>query len=244
MKPITIFAIAIALTSLFACRSADIAIDPKLNARAMDVKGRNGFQIGQVIRYGDYTTGKVRRGWTKGYDVPFFVRFQGAKEKLSFTQYGPQRTRAEVACISRFKSVELQPIRDFFGIPISYQNYFAGSIVVNDGRSSWDFVIHNPNGDFLRRVESAGYARNGNQRIEIEAVRGLEGQPEWMKALGVFGHEFRIGDKIVGAVSTLDRGKVWIDESLDAETRTVIAALATGLLLRTDVEGVNMQPVL
>ncbi len=92
-------------------------------------------------------------------------------------------------------------------------------------------------------MESAGFARNGNRRIEIEAVRGLEGQPEWLKALGVFGHEFRIGGNTVGAVFTLDRGKVWIDESLEANTRTVIAALATGLRLRSDVEGVNMRPV-
>ena len=36
--------------------------------------------------------------------------------------------------------------------------------------------------------------------------------------------EFRIVEKVVGAVSTINRGKVWIDESLYAETRTVIAA--------------------
>jgi hypothetical protein len=242
MKPFTLIAL-LALTSLFACRTAEVAIDPNLSAPAMTVKGRNGLQIGQVIRYGDYTTDKVRRGWTKGYDVPFIVRFQGAKEKLSFTQFGTENARAEVACISKFKSTEVQLVRDFFGIPIDYQNYFAGNITFHDGRTSWDFIIHNPNGDFLREKTSAGFAQNGSNRIEIQAIRGLKGQPDWMKELTVFGHEFRMDGKVVGAVSTVNKGKVWIDESLDAETRTVIAAVATGLLLRTDVEGVDMQSV-
>lgn len=61
-----------------------------------------------------------------------------------------------------------------------------------------------------------------------------------MDKLAVYGHEFRIAGKVVGAVSTINRGKVWIDPQLDPETRTVIAAIATGLLLRTDVEGADM----
>lgn len=231
----------LALTSLLACRTAEISVDPGLNATALPVKGRNGLQIGQVIRYGEYTTDKVRRGWTKGYDVPFFIRFQGAQEKLSFTQFGPHHTHAEVSCISKFKNTEVMLVRDFFGIPIDYQNFFAGNITLQDGKTNWTFIVHNPNGDFLRRKASAGFAQNGTQRIEVEAIRGLDGQPEWMKELTVFGHEFSIGGKVVGAVSTINRGKVWISDSLDAETRTVIAAMATGLLLRTDVEGVDMQ---
>src|SRR5690606_25121974 len=68
MKPIVIISMLV-LIGLFACRTAEIAVNPELNASAMPVKGRNGFQIGQVIRYGAYTTDKVRRGWTKGYDI-------------------------------------------------------------------------------------------------------------------------------------------------------------------------------
>lgn len=242
MKPTTIIAL-LALTSLFACRTAEIAVDPALNAEAMAVKGRNGLQIGQIIRYGEYTTDKVRRGWTKGYDIPFILRFRGAKEKLSFTQFGPANTEAEVACISKFKSTEVQLIGDYFDIPVEYQNYFAGNIALDAGNTNWDFVIHNPNGDLFREHASAGFARSESKRIEIEAIRGLQGQPDWMKKLAVYGHEFRMDGKVVGAVSTVNKGKVWIDQSLDAETKTVIAAVATGLLLRTDVEGVDMQPV-
>ncbi len=239
MKPIAII-VLLAMTSLFACRTAEIAIDPSLTAEAMPVKGRNGLQIGQVIRYGEYNTDKVCRGWTKGYDVPFVIRFQGAKEKLSFTQFGPNHNSAEVACISKFKSKEIELVRDFFGIPLEYQNFFAGNISFGEGHPNWDFIIHNPNGDFLRQKASSGFVQNGSKRIDIEAIRGLQGQPDWMKELTVYGHEFRFDGKVVGAVSTVNKGKVWIDPKLDMEMRTVIAAVATGLLLRTDVEGVDM----
>jgi len=228
------------LTSLclFACKPAEVSLSPDLNAIAMSVKGRNGLQIGQVIRYGNYTTGKVRRGWTHGYDLPFMLRFQSAKEKMSFTQYGDKGQVAQVGCVSKFKSAELEIVRDFFGIPLVYKNYFAGNISM--GTTNWDFILHNPNGDFLRKKASAGFATNASRRIDIQAIRSLKGQPEWMDKLTVYGHEFLVEGKVVGAVSTVNRGKVWIDASLDADTRVVIAALATGLLLRTDVESVDM----
>ena len=240
MKAILIFAL-ISLAGLTACHTPEVVVDPSLDAVRMPVKGRNGLQIGQVIRYGAYTTGKVRRGWTKGYDVPFIVRFQKAQEKLSYTQFGPEKLAAEVACVSKFKSTEIQLVRDFFGIPIDYHNYFAGNISI--GNNSWDFIIHNPNGDFMHEKASAGFAQSGDRRIDIEAMRGIEGQPDWLKEMTVVGHEFLLDGRVVGAVSTLNKGSVWIDPNEDAETRTVIAAIATGLLLRHDVESTDMRPL-
>ena len=237
MKAITIIALFL-LTGLFACKTAEIEIHPDLKAPAMSVKGRNGLQIGQVIRYGEYTTDKVHRGWTKGYDIPFILHFKGAKEKMSFTQFGPMGQQAEVSCVSKFKSTELPVLHDFFGIPLEYQNFFAGNI--STGLSNWDFLLYNPNGDLLREEASAGFVQNGVTRIEIQAIRRLAGQPNWMDRLAVYGHEFYLDGKIVAAVSTVNKGKVWIDEQLDGDTRTVIAAVATGLLLRTDVESVDM----
>lgn len=226
------------MATVVACKTAQISINTALVAEPMPVKGRNGFLIGQVIRYGGYTTDKVRRGWTGSYNVPFIVRFQGAKEKLSFTQYSDKGTRAEVSCISKFKSIELPLVRDFFSIPLDMDNFFAGNISFIEGEASWDFILYNPNGDFLRNQKSAGYARNGSDHIDIQPVRELKGQPRWMDKLAIYGFEFLHNGKVVATVSTMDRGTVWIDSSLSEEFKTVVAAVATGLLLRTDVEEV------
>ncbi len=243
MKAIQIFPLLIFMVSLFSCKPAEIAIDPTLEAKAMPVKGRQGLQIGQIIRYGEFKTDKVRRGWTKSYDVPFVVRFRGAKEKLSFTQFGPDGQQAEIACISKFKSTEIMTVRDYFSVPIDIDNFFAGNISFGENRPNWDFILHNPNGDFLREEASAGYAKSGAKRIDIQAIRGLKGQTGWLKELTIYGHEFRLDGKVVAAVSTLNKGTVWIEPHLDTETKTVIAAVATGLLLRRDVEEAAVAPL-
>lgn len=227
---------------LQACHTPEILVHPELSADPMPVKGRQGFRIRQVIRFGDYTTDRVRRGWVAGYDVPFTLRFRGAREKLRFTQFGPGEAKAYVVCASRFREVEFRPVSEFFGIPLSYQNYFAGDISLGPDQPSWEFVIHNPDGDFLRSEASAGFARTLGRRIDIVAIRGFKGQPAWLSELAVTGFEFRIEGEVFGAVSTVNRGTVWIDPTVNEELGVVMASLATGLLLRSDVEGVDMNP--
>lgn len=238
MKTTSFFAFLL-LLGFVACKPAEVALSPELKAKAMPVKGRNGFQIGQTIKFGQYSTGKVRRGWTHGYDIPFALRFQKAREKLSYTQFGPSGAKAEVVCVSKFSNVELPVLGDYFGIPLDYQNFFAGNVSL--GPSNWDFILHNPNGDFLREKASAGFIQHEERQIDIQAIREMKGQPHWMEQLTVYGHEFVIGGRVVAAVSTVNRGTVWMDETLDAETKLVIASVATGLLLRTDVESVDMR---
>jgi len=226
----------IALSLFTSCRTPEVVLSPGLQASPMPVKGRQGWQINQVIRYGDFSTDKVRRGWTRSYDIPFFVRFQGASEKLSYTQFGPGGMAAEVACIGKFRSKELNLFSEYFGIPLSYQNVFAGTVLFQGEQDPWDFVLHNPDGDFLRREASAGFARRGEEQLEIRAIRGMEGQPQWVRELAVYGHEFFLNGEVIGAVSTVNRGKVWIRTDLDPSIRTLVAALATGILLRRDME--------
>lgn len=228
--------IILALMAIMGCRSAEIAYTPAMESDAMPVSGRQGWQIGQIISYGNFTTDKVRRGWTKGFDLPFYLRFQGAKEKISFTQFGPDNLEAEVACISKFKSLELPLIKDYFSVPLVHKNFFAGSITLENGAVNWDFILYNPNGDFLRDKPTTGYLKSRTDVISIQPVRGLDGQPRWIKGAYVYGHEFWMDGKVVAAVSMVNKGTVWMDQRLDAQMKTVIAAVATGLLLRTDVE--------
>jgi len=231
--------ISILFLSLFAicsCKTPQIALDPALRAKPMKAKGTQGLMIGQVVKFGEFHTDKVKRGWFKQYDIPFFVRFKGASEKLSFTQFGPDKTVAVVSCISKLRSRELEILRDFFTIPLKYENYFAGNIIPERGDVPWDFVLHNPDGDFLRELPSAGMARNNDRVIEIKAIRSLQNQPNWASRFAVYGYHFYLDGKPIGAVSTINSGTVWLDRDLDPEIRIVVASLSTALLLRTDVE--------
>lgn len=231
--------LSVSLLSFAACRPARVlvpeSLQPSEQISIMPVKGRMGLQIGQVISYGPYKTGKVRRGWTSGYDIPFVLRFQAARQKIRFEQFTPDGSSATVACVSKFERTDLPLITDFFSIPLKYRNYFAGVIISADSGKPWNFVIYHPDGHFFREA-TAGFAYSGSKRIELVALRELEGQPEWMNLPTVYGFEFRMDGKTLGAVSLVNRGEVRLRNDLDPEVRLTVASMATALLLRHNPE--------
>lgn len=231
---------ALPILALFfasSCQPAKMVIDPELEelATAMPVKGRQGFQIGQRLSFGNYQTGKVKRGWTKGYDIPFRIRFQGAGEKLSFDIMDDNGATADVSCINKFRMTEFQLVRDYFSTPLKVKHFFAGNILLENGAQNWDFIVYNPEGALMMKGGSFGYAQNGKNRIEIMPIRDLEGQPRWLGPLSVYGYTFQVEDKTIGAVSLVNKGEVWMVENIDADHKMVISSLAAGLLLRSSI---------
>ena len=53
------------LLLLFSCTTAKLSVPEKFSAQAtrMPVKGINGWQIGQKLSFGSYTTSTIKRGW-------------------------------------------------------------------------------------------------------------------------------------------------------------------------------------
>lgn len=88
----------------------------------------------------------------------------------------------------------------------------------------------------MRQKESAGFAKNGTEKIEIKAIKGLKDQPQWLQNLSIYGYEFYQNGKIIGAVSTLNRGQVWIEKPINPEIELVVAALSSSILLRNSLE--------
>lgn len=236
----TILFSAFFTASLLSCRTAELAVDKSLknDTETYEVKGRQGSQIGQVISFGAYKTTKVSRGWTFSYSIPFIVQFQGAKEKLSFSQFGPNSTSAEVALVSRFRENDIEPVKDYFSLSVKYQNYFAGAIRLSNNTDPWDFIVHNVDGASrtLKQNATMGFVRNRHMRIDITGIRELEGSSSFITQNDVYGYEFRIDGKVVGAVSTINNGKVWFRKELSDDLRLVLASVSSGLMLRNNVE--------
>jgi hypothetical protein len=201
----------------------------------MRVKGRQGWQFNQVIRFGDYATSKVKRGWTQGYDIGFTLRFRSAREKLSFTQHTPDGRSAEVLAVSRFKNTEYEMLRGFLSYSFNYENTFAGTIIPADSvGSSWEFIVYNPEGDLVDNGDCGMAKDDSGHTISIRGIRDVEGMPKWMRGAN-FGFEFVLDGHAVAAASTVNNGKVWMNEGVDGSTRLVISALASALLVRHDV---------
>lgn len=228
------------LASVVACRTAEFAVDKDLknDTEVFSVKGRQGFQIGQVISFGDFKTSKVKRGWTFGYSIPFIVKFNGAKEKLSFQQFGANGRAADVVLVSRFKETEYAPLNDYFSISLNYKNYFAGSVKLNEQEHAWDFIVHHVDGTSrsLGKNNTIGFLQNAATKIDITGVRELEGSSSFITQNDVYGYEFHLNGKIIGSVSVLNNGKVWLKKGLSDDLRLVLASVSSGLMLRSNVE--------
>ncbi len=227
----------IILSILTSCTTPNIVVSENLktNTSVMDAKGTQGLQFNQVITFGDYNTSKVKRGWILGYDISFVTRFKGAKEKLNFIQFTPEK-RAYVLAVGKFKSTELELLNGFLSYAFQYENYFTGSIIPSDTPSDvWEFIIHNPEGGTLGDFE-CGIAKdkNGNE-ILIKGVREIEKQANWVK-LDNLGFEFIYKDQAIGAVSTLNNGRVWIKNNISEELKLVLSCMSSSLLVRHSMQ--------
>jgi len=233
---------AIVLVFISSCKTPGLIFSGNLkdNTKVMEVKGRQGWQFNQKITFGDYFTSKIKRGWTKGGTWNFVVKFQNAEQKLSFTQNTPFGKSAEVLAIGKFKNTELPLFKDFLSYSFKYENTFAGTVIPNDNESNnWDFVIHNPESG-LPKDADCGIIRdsNGNEII-IRGVKKVEGQANWV-TLDNYGFEFIQNGQSIGAVSTINNGRVWIKNDLDENTKLILASVSTSLLVRHSMqESVN-----
>ncbi|WP_025763662.1 hypothetical protein [Dyadobacter tibetensis] len=228
---------------LTACRTAELHVgeDLKAGTTVLTVKGRQGFQIGQVLRFGEYSTSKVERGWTNSFRIPFIVSFSGAKEKLSFQQFGPGKQFARVAMVSKIRSTEVDLFREYFTISGPVRNIFAGGIELSNTKENWEFWLEAADGAALGEGnKTLGYLRSTEDHLQIsvEGIRQLEGRSAKFPTSQVYGYAFRMDGKLIGAVSIIDAGKVWTRDNIHPEIKLVLASVYSGLLLRNNLQEV------
>lgn len=218
---------------LGACADYNIKIDQDMRAEAqmMPVKGRQGLRINQKVSFGEFYTSRVRRGWTTKYNIPFILRFQGAEEKLSFSQFDAQGNEAIVSAIGKFRSTELPFLGGYFGIPLNYKNYFAGNIYLPKTEQTFDFVVYNPEVNF-KLLPTAGFLKSPEFEVEVQGVTQLDDRKVWN--IDNLGFEYRAEGRSVGAVQIFNNGKVWIRKGLPEEQKLVLAALSTALMIRNN----------
>lgn len=228
--------IVLFLIVLAGCKTPQMYVAPDLknDSQQLQVTGRQGLQVGRHLTFGEYSTSKVKQGWVKGYDIPFFVRFQGMKEKLSFRQFGKPGQVADVYAVGKFRSTELPFLKDYFNIILNEKNHFAGTVILDEGKEVWEFLLFNPDGESLKESK-AGFARKGTETIEVNGIKKLEnGKPSL--SYKFWGYEFIYNGQPVGAVEIVNNGNVWVKNNLSDDLKLVLASLSSSLLLRTSLE--------
>lgn len=226
--------------ALAACTTPQMQVNAGLLAAGTTypVQGRHGWQVDQRLRFGEFSAGPVSRGWTKGYDYPFIVRFNGAREKLRFPVLDGGGNQAMAHCIGKLREQDLRAFREYFDVNLNTTDTFACSIRVGD-TATYDFHAANLNvqqNPGYRPLE--GTIRGGAETVALQAVWHLaSGQ----RALGTepLGIEFRRGGEVIGAVETVNEGRVWLRDDLAPESRLALAAVAAALLLRSGLADHN-----
>jgi hypothetical protein len=239
-------ALATLLCALSAChtvtvlKSIEVPEALRSDTTVMDVHGRQDLPFNQVIRFGDYGSSKIDRGWTQTrsheFESNFAVRFKAAKQKLGFHLHGPQGREAQVLAVSRFELNEVELLKDYLSYPTHYANTFAGTVIPAQGTGGdWEFLVHDPEGGSPRHMDTGRMTDKAGRQILIRGVKKAEGAPGVM-AWENYGFEFVQDGQTIGAVSLLSKGRVWLRQSLDADTSLVVASVATALMVRDSLK--------
>jgi len=227
----------------FACSVPQMAVNDQLleSGTGMDVRGRQGWVINQKLEFGPYQTDKVSRGWTKSYPIGFLpLGINRTEEKYSFSITNGKNGLFAM-CAAKLEGVDIPVDRlidpssssDVFSFIVQSKDLFTSTIVGDDGRQVFHLVVANRD-DFRKNSKYIGLLTgNGSEPIMIVPVRNLQGQKT--VGLDVVGYEFTQGDSLIGAVETLNKGKVWIDDALEERHQLLLAAVSSALLLQNDL---------
>ncbi len=218
--------------ALSACKTAQVQLKTNHNT-PMDVypvEGRNDWRWKRKVTFGEYTASNFRGGWVGSYEFPFFLRFRGSKEKISFVQHDQMGGEAKVLAVDRFRTAELPLVKDYFNLPVVYKQNFAGTVYLPARQQHYDFWLNFPDANTpLTRTE--GFILTPQGKVTIEGIQQLEGMS--FKLPGNLGYNFIYAGEVVASVDAMAKGTVYLKKELDSEMKLVLVAVANGILQRT-----------
>ena len=232
--------IVLALLLLCACSTPRMYVPDSLreSTSTFAVQGRDGWKINQTIRFGGFEAGPVKRGWTKGYDYPFLVRFSGASEKFQFPIRQSGGGELQVFCLGRLREQDLLVFKAYFDLNLRTRDTFTCS-AYDQGEMRYEFYATHLNVQQNPGYKAvAGSLKGAAQGFELHSVWQLE---SGQRSLGTepMGYEFARAGLVVGAVETVNAGRVWLTNSLDAADSLAISAAASALMLRSSLADHN-----
>lgn len=225
---------AFCVALLAGCTVAEMSIPQPVrsNMEVLPVQGREGIFLAKQISFSPYRLTQIRRGWVSTFTLGvWFWSTSGSGQKYSFFLDSPnQPSPIPVLCATKAKWSEL----NFEGRSWSLDWGLSGNTATVGsfkmaGRD-WAVVVR---GDNASALSLAGVITDGNRKIEIQATRDLQGAA-W-PVLDDVGYFFSENGKVIGAVETINAGKVFFVRGLDAQTKDLLATASGVLLLYQNV---------
>lgn len=232
MKAIT--KIATLVAALFVSFDASYAQPPALqHVQPYEARGRNGWMLNQKLSFGPYQTGKIKRSWTSAPSFEFVVRLAKAKQKFHFAMTDNQGHTSEVFMSGELKRKELPLFDGSMSLMLPDEDLFVGTIFVNEDEQPWEFYLENPNKETVLEIVS-GKLTKGSETIVIEESKYISGGKKHLGGQAL-AYQFVQNGRIIGAVEVVNKGKVYLDDSLSEAQQFVLANAAAALMLRENL---------
>ncbi|OQA24921.1 MAG: hypothetical protein BWY59_01978 [Verrucomicrobia bacterium ADurb.Bin345] len=220
---------------LCGCTVARMAVDPSLagGAQELPVQGRQGFVWNKPLEFGGFKVTDIDRGWLKRmkWDV-FGLTGEKARQSYEFkiaSGNGPAWQAKCATGINR-KDLELDNFLNTGGsLKVELESDVLFACTFTAPRGEWKLIMSQG----TRQVVLNGILTDGSKQLLVEGTRELAGGAWPM--MEPTGYHFLLNGRFVGAVEVLNAGAVWLDGSLDENTRMAVASASSALLLYREI---------
>jgi hypothetical protein len=228
--------------SLSGCQVAHMALPQNFQSESSEltVEGRSLLFFGNSFDFAPYQVTNVNRGWTKGKGFSISsgtTEFSSseAKQKYEFLVNESGRATWEVQCATGAKWNEAG-LKGFLGGGLSMEFSSSKQLVCTlkqEGREKLSKLVMAQSAS-ANETALQGIMTNGATKIDISATHKLDSTP--LQVSTPTGYVFHIEGRPVGAVEVINKGTVWLNNSVTPETRSALAATSAVLLLYQDLQ--------
>lgn len=228
--------------SLSGCQTAHMALPQDLQGESSEltVEGRSLLIFGNSFDFAPYHVTDVNRGWTKGkgFSISSGTTEFGsseAKQKYEFSVNESGRATWEVQCATEADWSQLETegfLGGGFAIEFSSNKQLVCTLKQEGGEKPSKLVM--AQSASANETALQGIMTNGATKIDISATHRLDSTP--LQVRTPTGYIFHIAGRPVGAVEVINKGTVWLHNSVTPEIRSALAATSAVLLLYQDLK--------
>ena len=222
--------------SLSGCQVAHMALPQDLPSESSEltVEGRQLLIFRDSFHFGLYHVTDIHRGWTRGGGNSVSIgasEFSSseAKQKYELSVNEPDRPTWAVQCATTADWSQLET-QGFLGGGLTIEfssNQQLVCTLKQEGSEKLSKLVMAQSA-FANETALQGIMTDGATRIDISATPLQVSTPT--------GYIFHIKGRPVGAVEVINKGTVWLNNSVTPETRSALAATSAVLLLYQDIK--------
>jgi hypothetical protein len=228
--------------SLSGCQTAHMALPQNMQSESSEltVEGRSLLIFANSFDFAPYHVTDFNRGWTRGKGFSMSsgtTEFSSseATQKYEFSVNESGRATWEVQCATGADWSQLE-MEGFFegGFAIEFSsNKQLVCTLKQEGREKPSKLVMAQSAS-ANETALQGIMTNGATKIDISATHKLDSTP--LQVSTPTGYVFHIEGRPVGAVEVINKGTVWLNNSVTPETRSALAATSAVLLLYQDLQ--------